>query len=111
MHTPTFTVGARRLLSRERFLFFFFFRAESDGAKARKSESDKLLTNAKLRDLDITPVSSRRRAGRPAVLRDVASLASPLAILSVKSSCRAREISHPRREEASQTRALTSSCP
>ena len=31
------------------------------------------LTNAKLRDLDITPVSSRRPVGHTAVLRDVES--------------------------------------
>jgi hypothetical protein len=69
MHTPTFTVGALFVAVAR---VFFFDRAGRVGW--RKRERAKVtLTNAKLRDLDITPVSSRRPVGHPAVLRDVES--------------------------------------
>ena len=110
MHTPTFiTVGARR----RRECDFFQSRGERIGEFPRE-RAKVTLTNLKLRDLDITPVSSRRLVGRPAVLRDGASEPHLTARDSVgqvlPELARARFLTRSR-EEAFQARLLTSSCP
>ena len=77
----------------------------------RKKERERV-ANAKLRELEITPVSLRREAGRAAELRDVASLIVRDSVgQSLLWNVRDERFLARSEERRCLKRSLTSSCP